>query len=49
MLMHCQHRDGRSSCILEEKDIRAIRMVFTQKWLRFEENDADWENILNLK
>jgi hypothetical protein len=33
---------------LEEDDIVNIRKISTHKWLSYDENDAQWENILNL-
>ncbi|RLM73583.1 hypothetical protein C2845_PM15G06420 [Panicum miliaceum] len=48
MLMHIQHWDGRSVCNLDEKDICIIGKILTHTWLNFEENDTEWENILDL-
>ncbi|KAG2605582.1 hypothetical protein PVAP13_4NG083617 [Panicum virgatum] len=47
MLMHAQHWDGRLVCELHEKDIPNIRKILAHTWLSYEENDVDWESILN--
>ncbi|KAG2573233.1 hypothetical protein PVAP13_7KG246700 [Panicum virgatum] len=48
MLLHAEFCDGHYVYTLKEKDISNIRKILTHKWLNHFENDADWENILNL-
>ena len=47
MLMHAQHWDGRLVCELQGNDIPNIRKILAHTWLSYEENDVDWESILN--
>ena len=47
MLMHAQHWDGRLVCELHGNDIPNIRKILAHTWLSYEENDVDWESILN--
>jgi len=48
MLMNAEYWDGRTVPLLQEKDIVNIRKMSTHKWLSCDENDMDWEDILNL-
>ena len=48
MLMNAKYWDGRIVPLLQEKDIMNIRKMSTHKWLSYDENDTDWEDILNL-
>ena len=47
MLMHAQHWDGRLVCELHGNDIPNIQKILAHTWLSYEENDVDWESILN--
>ena len=47
MLMHAQHWDGRLVCELPGNDMPNIRKILAHTWLSYEENDVDWESILN--
>jgi len=46
--MNAEYWDGRIVPLLQEKDIVNIRKISTHKWLSYDENDTDWEDILNL-
>ncbi|KAG2582318.1 hypothetical protein PVAP13_6KG100200 [Panicum virgatum] len=48
MLLHAQYWDGRYVYTLNEKDVSNIRKIWTYNWLNYEENDAEWQSILNL-
>jgi len=48
MLMNAEYWDGCIVPLLQEKDIVNIRKMSTHKWLSYDENDTDWEDILNL-
>ena len=48
MLLHAQYWDGRYVYTFNEKDVSNIRKIWTYNWLNYEENDAEWQNILNL-
>jgi len=48
MLMNAEYWDGRIVSLLQKKDIVNIRKMSTHKWLSDDENDTDWEDILNL-
>ena len=45
---NAEYWDGRIVPLLQEKDIVNIRKMSTHKWLSYDENDTDWEDILNL-
>ncbi|PUZ44446.1 hypothetical protein GQ55_8G099300 [Panicum hallii var. hallii] len=49
MILHAQYWDGRSVSHFNENDMSNICKILTYKWLKYAENDAAWESILNLK
>ena len=48
MLMNAEYWDGRTVPYFQEKDIVNIRKISANKWLSYDENDTNWEDILNL-
>jgi len=48
MLMNAEYWDGHTVPHFQEKDIVNIRKISANKWLSYDENDTDWEDILNL-
>ncbi|RLN25608.1 hypothetical protein C2845_PM07G17890 [Panicum miliaceum] len=49
MLINVEYWDGCTVCNVKANDISNIRKIFTHKWLSYEENDTEWERILNLE
>ena len=49
MLMNAEYYDGRTVCNIQEGDMPRIRKILTHKWVTYDENDIDWEEMLNLK
>ena len=49
MLMNAEYYDGRTVCNIQEGDMPRIRKILTHKWVTYDENDTDWEEMLNLE
>ncbi|KAG2629464.1 hypothetical protein PVAP13_3KG468401, partial [Panicum virgatum] len=49
MLMNAEYCDGRTVCNIQEGDMPRIRKILTHKWVTYDENDTDWEEMLNLE
>ena len=49
MLMNAEYYDGRIVCNIQEGDMPRIQKILTHKWVTYDENDTDWEEMLNLE
>ncbi|KAG2557405.1 hypothetical protein PVAP13_8NG254702 [Panicum virgatum] len=49
MLMNAEYYDGCTVCNIQEGDMPRIRKILTHKWVTYDENDTDWEEMLNLE